>query len=166
MIKSIWGFGSLKLRTDTLSVQFPYSMHNLYYEKANYRQTAITGKIHDTDIIYRPMIECTIALCQGDQQKLATLVGILNSTYLYVAPQYSDTNTGNIQYQCLLDSNVVRFDQLSNAQVGQTINLVFIGRYLDSLPTHMSNAQIYNLINELDQTIVDQSGNTIILRTY
>lgn len=165
-IRTIWGFGSLNLRnTDSsITARFPYSVHNLYFQKQNRRQQAITGLVHQTDAKFRPMITCNISLCSGDDiVTLISLVQLLNGTYFYVAPQYNTTNTQNVQYQCVLDSSQVVFEQLANAQVGQTIQLRFMGRRPTKMPYHLSKNTQFYMIDESGNQFITSDGDNIIL---
>lgn len=165
-VRSIWGFGSLNLRNSdsSVTVSFPTSVHTLSFTKQNKRQTAVTGLLHQTDVKYRPRIDCTISLCDGSYiQSLVSLVQLLNGTYFYVAPQYSVGNTQNVEYECVLSTQNVRFEQLADAQVGQIIELSFTGRRPIKLPYHLSKGETFYIIDQSDNTFVDQSGNKLTL---
>lgn len=167
--KSIWGFGSLNLRNSGYDISFPYALQRLYFEPVKNRQTAITGKLHQTQNWFRPYIQCVISICNdSDIENLISLVQMLNfvtSDPIYITPNYSVTNTENNEYEVYIDSDQIQFAQLANAEVGQSITLVFIGRTLTKLPTNISNAVVYNLVDQLGNQFVDELGNTITVRT-
>ena len=167
-MQTIWGYGSLKLTNlnNSISVQFSNSIHSLGFEKQNYRQKAISTYRHQTQILYSPIIECKISICNASEvSKYITLIQLLNeytTNGLVIYPQFSNSNTQNNSYECLLDSNVA-FKMVSDTQVGQTIELQFIGRRGVKLPTNVSNAVISTMIDESGNTYVDESGNEYIM---
>lgn len=168
-IKSIWGFGGIYIRNDSISIQFPHAINELYFSKQNYRHKSISGKLYQTSVYYRPIIQANISICDSnDINKLKDLVNVLNfytEDKLYIQAQYNTDNTQNIEYQCYLDSDQVRFEQLAQAQVGQTITLKFIGiQKLDQMPIHTSNSDIYRIVDNTDSYYIDQSGNYYIMQ--
>lgn len=167
MIKTIWGYGSLKIISlDGLtSITFGNSIHKLYYQKVNLRQTSITGKLFQTQIKFRPIIQCSIVSCTSeDIENLLRLVDILNSGVFYIQPQFSSLNTVNNTFECYIETQNIDFQHIASAQLGQIIDLSFIGRYLESsMADNYSNPELYDLIDELQNLIVDQSGNQLII---
>ena len=146
-MRSVFGWGSLKLRNTngSISIQFQNVVHSISYIKSNYRQTAITGKIHQTLVKYRPLIKAQITICnEFDYDKLLDLVTLLNNyplNGLHIMPQNSTTNSINdIQYSCYLDSSTVNFEHIADAQIGQVLTIQFIGRNTVSLPLNFSSS--------------------------
>ena len=167
MARSIWGFGSLQIRNQNNTISFTSSVHNLYFQKVNNRNTAITGKLHDTDIYFRPIIQANISICDDSNiGSLLQLIDCINDSVLipmYVKPMFSITNTGDNEYQVYVDSKQIKFQQLANAQIGQQIDITFIGRTLVKLPKNTSNINTYYMWNGTDQ-FKDHLNNKIIVK--
>lgn len=178
-MQTIWGFGSLIITSNNIeyTVQFPNAIHTIYFKKQNFRQQAISSRLHQTIPRYRPIIECQISICDNtDIDKLLTLITIINysghgdgttfavNTPIYVTPRFNQTNTANYTYPCFIDSDSIVFEDLSSAQVGQTISLAFIGiDCITDLPLNISNPNTYIMIDQSSNTYIDQSSNTYIM---
>lgn len=166
-IKTIWGYGSLMLTSlDGVStVQFEQSIHSLKFNKQNIRQKAITGLLHQAQIMYRPIIQANITLCNQQQvQSLLDLIALLNQGTFYVMPQYDlYNNSQNNNYECYIDSQTIDFAHIANAELGQSLDITFIGRSLVKLPSNISNPETYNMIDSNNDVYIDNESNTLIL---
>lgn len=168
-MNTIWGYGSLNLRNNdnTITISFASVIHKLYFNKSNLRQTAITGLLHQNNVLYRPIIQAQIALCDTTEvQNLINLVQLLNdytSNALYIQPQYSLNNTYNNQYEVFLDSDSVDFEHISGAQLGQVLKIKFIGRALYKMPTNYSNPSTYYLVDETGYNLIDEASGNLLL---
>lgn len=168
--KSIWGFGSLRLIRGETTIEFPYAIHQLSFQIISKRSQSISGRIFTTQMKFRPKIKATIHICSStDLESIIRFIQILNVPFstITVSPQYNAQNTQNVQYVCILDNKQLKFSQLANAQVGQSIELSFIAKELiTSLPIHTSNYQIFNIVDHQGAYIVDASSNQLIIKTY
>lgn len=171
MAQSIFGNGGLyiELATDTsTNVSFNFAFSNIRFEKVNVRQTAITGRIHQTTLYFRPVIEAQIVMCnQDDVQSFITLNNLLQlsvSDGINVYPNYNAlTNNINTPYLCYLDSDIEYLQIDSRVQVGQTITLKFIAKELiTQLPQQFTIAATYYYVAANGDSYLDGSGNKYI----
>lgn len=166
-VKSIFGWGSLRIYNSTTTVQFIYAVHKLSFKRTNFRQTAITGRLHQTAPTFRPYIQCQVAICSAeDTERAVTLIGMINganSDPIYVQPQYNNvSNTDNNTYEVFLDSDI-DFEHIADSQVGQNFKITFIGKNQVLLPTNTSNAQNYNMVDIDGTYFLDQTGFKLII---
>ena len=166
-MKTIWGFGGVRFAYLTNTATFTTADGKLSYEEVGNTYTAKDGTIKKIVKGYRA--RCSIKIwnnIDAEAYALLDLFNILTSAQgnaITTYPRYNVATGSTLEYQMILASNIEMID-VAQVEVGQYIELSFIGtQLLSSIAQYLTNPDIYLVIDENDNQIVDESGYTITM---
>ena len=172
-MRTVWGFGSFRIGTDSSNyAEFTTRMGRIRFVEEFNEYTTLSGSFRRISKGWRPEIDVKIYnLLTDDWQDVVEMFDHINQTKplnlpLWVQPRYdSDSDADVLAYDCELVSDVSMQD-IAETEVGQFIELVFRGRErVSSLPTNLSNTQTNDMVDQLGNKYVDESGNQYTLKS-
>lgn len=163
----LWGFGSTIFGLDSLNtVKFNYAQTQIRFIPVYNRFETISRQIRTVLKGYRPQFTITLVnIMDGDWDKWKKLLQYINISNadnipLYISPRNDNYTTWEAarKYAVVLDSDINNQDIGNGA--AQNLELVFTGTdLLPVLPTYLTSAVVYNMVDQLDNQYVDEDGN-------
>ena len=170
-MKSVWGFGNARFYYNGTTVTFPSAQGQLWFEQVGNQYVAKDGTLRNILRGYRPKMSIRLWNTAADgsdavlMQSLFSMITAANGAAIIVYPRYEASTSSTLAFASILTSSDIKLiDGAPNVAVGQYIDLDFACIYLLSqIPAFVDNPSIYFVIDENDNQLVDESGNTITM---
>ncbi len=167
-MNTLFGFGGFRMSCGGYSADFPENTGKIFYKAVRQQWITSDNIARHKHLGFQPEISVQLHNLKLSQHiAWENMIAVLNQHLIYgtpiiIRPRFNFEQETGLSYSCELISDFSP-DDISNSEVGQSIDLVFRATTIHkTLPNMFSGSKIYNLVDYTGAAIVDHTGAQII----